>query len=224
VSEWTYNERPAGVRFLTDRIPEPGRTEIDDEIWAWVVRGEDDVDEFVDYFDEADARHGATDEDLRRAYEQAVAARRDQQREWGPLQSNLTRAFTELNGLGIVARENFSCCGNCASSDIHDERDESRHWLGYLWYHQQDTESLVGSDDGEVYLGYGAYPPEDFDQDAYDALTEAEQEARYQADVERVLDEIAFPVLRRHGMRVDWNRDLSRRIRVTGAQWYAPLP
>ena len=28
---------------------------------------------------------------------------------------------------------------------IHDERDDSRHWRGYLWYHEQDTESLDGS-------------------------------------------------------------------------------
>ncbi|MBM0276520.1 hypothetical protein [Micromonospora tarensis] len=35
-------------------------------------------------------------------------------------------------------------------------------------------------------------------------------------------DDIAFPVLRRHGMRVKWNRKQSRRIRITGARWYAP--
>ncbi|MET8360242.1 hypothetical protein [Micromonospora sp. NPDC005171] len=100
MTEWTYNDRPAGVRFLTDRIPEPGRTAVKDELWAWVVRGEADADEFVDVF---------------------------------------------------------------------------------------------------------------------------EQQASYQADLERLLDEIAFPVLRKHGMRVEWNRKQSRRIRVTGAQWYAPL-
>ncbi|OZV77175.1 hypothetical protein CA850_24525 [Micromonospora echinospora] len=223
VTGWIYNDRPEGVRFLAERITEPGRTAIENEIWDWIVRGEDDADEFVEFFDVDEQRHGATDEELRVAYEKALAARREQQRGWGEVRSNLTRAFDELTELGVVARENFTCCGTCAAAEIHDERDGSRHWHGYLWYHQQDTESLVASEDGEVYLGYGVYPPADFDEDAYAALSEAEQQARYQADLERFLDEVAFPVLHRHGMRVEWNRKQSRRIRVTGAHWYAPL-
>ncbi|MFI6236879.1 DUF6891 domain-containing protein [Micromonospora sp. NPDC050784] len=223
MTEWTYNDRPAGVRFLTDRIPEPGRTAVEDELWAWVVRGESDADEFVDFFDDAEERCGATDDELTAAHETALAVRREQQREWGEVRGNLTRAFAELNELGVLARENFSCCGTCASAEIDDERDDSRHWRGFLWYHQQDTESLLASEDGEVYLGYGVYPPADFDEVAYAGLSEAEQQASYQADLERLLDEVAFPVLRKHGMQVEWNRRQSRRIRVTGAQWYAPL-
>ena len=65
--------------------------------------------------------------------------------------------------------------------------------------------------------------PEDFDRAAYDKLSEAEQQARYQADVERMLDETVFPVLRRHGMEVGRNRSLATRVHVTGARWYAPL-
>ncbi|MDG4825406.1 hypothetical protein O7635_26465 [Asanoa sp. WMMD1127] len=224
MTRWIYNDRPADVRFLTDRIAEPGRTEIETEIWDWIVRGEADPAEFVDFFDDDEERHGATDGELSQAYEQALRARRKQQRAWGAVSSNLTRAFTALNARGVVARENFSCCGTCAAGEIHDERDDTRHWQGYLWYHQQDTESLLASDDGAVYLGYGAYPAEDFDEAAYSALPEAEQEARYQADVERLLDDVVFPVLREHGMRVDWNRKQSTRVRLTGAQWYAPLP
>jgi hypothetical protein len=223
VTEWIYNDRPEGVGFLTERIAEPGLRKVEDEIWAWVVRGQDDADEFVDVFDEDEQRHGATDEELRTAYEKALAARRRQQREWGEVRGNLGRAFAELNELGVLARENFSCCGTCAAGEIHDERDESRHWHGFLWYHQQDTESLIASAEGEVYLGYGAYPPVDFDEAAYAALSEDEQQARYQVDLERLLDDIAFPVLRRYGMRVEWNRRQSTRIRVTGAHWYMPL-
>ncbi|MFI7024440.1 DUF6891 domain-containing protein [Micromonospora sp. NPDC049900] len=223
MTEWIYNERPAGVRFLTERIGEPGRDEIEAEIWAWIVRGDTDADEFVDFFDQDGQRHGATDDELRAAYETAVAARREQQRGWGEVSGNLTRAFAELNRRGVVARENFTCCGTCAAGEIHDERDDSRHWHGYLWYHQQDTESLVDSEDGQVWLGYGAYPPVDFDEAAYSALSEAEQQAGYQADLERFLDDLVFPVLREHGLRVEWNRQQSQRISVTGAQWYASV-
>jgi hypothetical protein len=223
VSEWAYNDRPAGVSFLPDRITEPARSEIEDQIWDWVVRGEDDPQEFVLFLEEDEERHGLTDEELAAAYQRALDVRRSQQREWGVVASNLTLAFAELNELGILAREDFTCCGTCAAAEIHDERDGSRHWHGYLWYHQQDTESLVSSPSGAVYLGYGAYPPEDLDRAAYDALPEEEKAARYQAGVERMLDEIVFPVLRRHGMQVEWNRTLATRILVTGARWYAPL-
>ncbi|MGW3890262.1 DUF6891 domain-containing protein [Micromonospora chokoriensis] len=223
MTEWTYNDRPGGAKFLTDRIPEPGRGAIEDELWAWIVRGEDDADDFVDFFDDDEERCGATDDELRAAHGKALAARRAQQRQWGEVTANITRAFAELNGLGVLARENFSCCGTCASAEIDDERDDSRHWRGFLWFHQQDTESLLASEEGEVYLGYGVYPPTDFDEAAYGRLSEAEQQAGYQADLERLMDEVAFPVLRKHGMRVEWNRKHSKRIRVTGAHWYARL-
>ncbi|MEV8516321.1 hypothetical protein [Dactylosporangium sp. NPDC051484] len=223
MSEWAYNDRPDGVRFLPDRVPEPARTEIEDEIWAWIVRGEDDAGEFVDYLDDDEERHGVTDEELAAAYETALDVRRAQQREWGAVQSNLTLAFAELNQIGVLARENFTCCGTCAAAEIHDERDKSRHWHGYLWYHQQDTESLISSPDGTVYLGYGAYPPEDFDKAVYDALSEDAKAAWYQANVKRLLNELVFPVLREHGMRVEWNQNQATRILLTGARWYAPL-
>ncbi|MEU2615953.1 hypothetical protein ABZ570_30935 [Micromonospora sp. NPDC007271] len=95
VSKWAYNDRPDGVRLLPDRIAESARTEIEDEIWAWIVRGEDDVGAFVDYFDDDEERHGVTDEELAAADERALDVRRSQQREWGAVQSNLTLAFAE---------------------------------------------------------------------------------------------------------------------------------
>lgn len=223
MSEWAYNDRPDGARFLSDRIAEPARAGIEDEIWAWIVRGKADAAAFVEYFDDEEERHGATDEELAAAYGKALDVRRAQQAAWDAPQSNLTLAFTELNQLGVLAREDFTCCGTCAAAEIHDELDESRHWQGYLWYHQQDTESLIDSPAGAVYLGYGAYPPEDFAEATYDAMSKQEQEAWYQAAVERLLDEVVFPVLRKHGMRVEWNRKQSTRLLLTGARWYAPL-
>src|SRR5262245_59133440 len=92
VRGWVYNDRPDGVRLLPDRIREPARTEIEDEIWAWIVRGEDDAAAFVEYLDDDDERHGATEEELATAYEKALDVRRTQQREWGAVRSNLTLA------------------------------------------------------------------------------------------------------------------------------------
>ncbi|MDI6099486.1 hypothetical protein QLQ12_12860 [Actinoplanes sp. NEAU-A12] len=223
MTAWPYNDRPDGVRFLPDRVDEEARAEIEDEIWTWIVRGEVDAGEFVDYLDDGEENHGLTGEEITSAYEKALDVRRSQQRAWGDVRGNLTLAFAELNRIGVLARENFTCCGTCAGAEIHGERDGSRHWHGYVWYHQQDTESLISSPGGAVYLGYGAYRPDDLDQAAYDALSEDEKEAWYQAEVERLLDERVFPVLRGHGMEVQWNRSLATRVLVTGARWYAPL-
>ena len=41
--------------------------------------------------------------------------------------------------------------------------------------------------------------------------------------MQRLLDELVFPVLGKHGMRVEWNQNLGTRILLTGARWYAPL-
>ncbi|PTR42721.1 hypothetical protein C8K38_11018 [Rhodococcus sp. OK611] len=78
--------------------------------------------------------------------------------------------------------------------------------MGYVYFHQQDTENLVA--DGQTYVGYGAFPPEDFDEDTYDALSEAAKEDIYRAEVTRLLDDVMFPVLRRHGIEPEWNREL----------------
>ena len=223
VKSWIYNERPEGVRFLTGRIAEPGRSEIEGTIWDRIVRGEDDAGDLLDHLDDDEWRHGATDDELRAAYENALAVRRDQQRAWGEVRSNLNRAFAELNARAVLARENFTCCGTCAAAEIHDERDDSRHWRGYVWYHQQDTDALIDSEMGAVYLGYGIYPPADFDEVTHAALPKAEQQARWQVDLDRLLNEVVFPVLRDHGMQVEWNRRPSTRILVTDAQWYAPV-
>ena len=52
------NERPGGSTFLPARIAEPARTEIEDEIWSWIVLGRDDAADFVDYLEEDEERHG----------------------------------------------------------------------------------------------------------------------------------------------------------------------
>ncbi|TWH70920.1 hypothetical protein JD77_05945 [Micromonospora olivasterospora] len=52
-----YNDRPEGVRFRAEWIADPGRGKIENEIWDWGVRSEDDPDEFVDFLDDDEQRH-----------------------------------------------------------------------------------------------------------------------------------------------------------------------
>jgi hypothetical protein len=90
-----------------------------------------------------------------------------------------------------------------------------------VFFHQQDTESLIGT--GSVYLSYGAFPPEDFDEDAYGRLSDEQRSAQYEADVRRVISQDAVPRLENHDLRVEWNGDHRTRILVRGAQWYVRL-
>ena len=70
----------------------------------------------------------------------------------------LDRAFEDLEQRGIVARQNFSCCGTCGAGEIWDEMqtqiENGRARRGYTFYHVQDTESAA--DGYGLYLSYGA--------------------------------------------------------------------
>ncbi len=199
-------------------LDEDDRTELIRQIWDQLITGRGDVDDFVDSYSED---YELTDEQLGAAFAALRAARLRQQTEIGAYTSRTIAAFEELNANGVVARADFSCCGTCASGEIWDERDDSRHWKGYVYFHQQDTGRLV--EDGSTYIGYGAFPPEAFDEAAYDALSEEAKEDLYTADVTSLLDDVVFPVLRRHGIAPEWNRDLGTRVLLENADWYAPI-
>jgi hypothetical protein len=70
----------------------------------------------------------------------------------------LDAAFASLEQAGIVARQNFSCCGTCGAAEIWDEIPvedaKSGAARGYAFFHQQDTERAVDGDG--LYLNYGA--------------------------------------------------------------------
>lgn len=108
----------------------------------------------------------------------------------------LEAAFAELEHRGVVARQNFTCCGTCGSSEIWDEiqdtADQGGAVRGYTFFHEQDTESAVE--------GYGLYL-------AYGATEEGESAAL------AVAGEIVT-VLEAHGLAPDWDGDWNKRIHV----------
>ena len=61
----------------------------------------------------------------------------------------LDAAFEELNARGIMARRDWTCCGNCGRAEMPDEFDrldgqwEGKPIIGYIFYHQQDTENAA---------------------------------------------------------------------------------
>jgi hypothetical protein len=70
----------------------------------------------------------------------------------------LDAAFADLERAGIVARQDFSCCGTCGAGEIWGEMEKvGRQGVdvrGYAFYHMQDTENAV--EGSGLYLNYGA--------------------------------------------------------------------
>jgi hypothetical protein len=193
-------------------------TELRDQIWAGLVGGRDDAEEFIEIYGED---YELSEAQLAAAFAHLREARLRQQAEIGDYHSRTAAAFDELNAHGVVARADFSCCGTCASAEIGAERDDTRHWIGYVYFHSQDTDHLI--DSGTTYIGYGAFEPPDFDERAWKRLGKKAQAAAYFGDVARMLDDIVFPIVRRHGIEPEWNRDLATRVLLTDADWYAPI-
>ncbi len=212
------NVIPAYATLPDLSLDDEDRATLTSEIWGMLVTGNDDVEEFLEIYAED---YELTDEQLTAAFAALREARLRQQTEIGDYRSRTLAAFEELNANGVIARADFSCCGTCASAEIGDERDDSRHWSGFIYFHSQDTDRLV--EDGSTYIGYGAFEPENFDEDAYNQLSDEAKEGLYFSDVARMLDEVVFPIVRRHGIEPEWNRDLGTRVLLTNADWYAPI-
>jgi hypothetical protein len=95
-----------------------------------------------------------------RLLREALAEQAEFQRSW-PSRTDCDRldaAFAALEADGVIARQNFSCCGTCGSGEIWDEIEEAqkegRPARGYAFFHMQDTESAV--EGYGLCLNYGA--------------------------------------------------------------------
>jgi hypothetical protein len=108
----------------------------------------------------------------------------------------LDAAFAALEAEGVIARQNFTCCGTCGAYEIGDEIDaaidQGRPAHGYTFFHMQDTESAVGGHG--LYLNYGAC---------------AEGEEAAIAIGHRIVAR-----LEAHGLAPEWDGSIGRRIAV----------
>lgn len=102
----------------------------------------------------------------------------------------LSNAFNELTENGIIAKENFTCCNSCGSYEIAQHAIKGD--VGYVFYHQQDTERAV---EGEgVYLSYGHIGV------AKKSLSE--------------ITEQIVQTIEKHGLKVEWNGSVNTRMLV----------
>jgi hypothetical protein len=198
---WFLGEPDPAPEPVVDAAPGDGP----DDLHEWLVRevaaGFSDPDEIVeaagDVF-EGDRNREAVQAEAERMLSGLLAAHARDQATWPATTDNdrLEAAFAELEDGGIVCRENFSCCNNCGSAEIWAEveavNDIIPHVRGYVFYHMQGTEAAVQG--GGVYLSFGAVA------DTGDAPLAIARE---------VVETIG-----KHGLRVDWNGDIGRRILV----------
>lgn len=133
-----------------------------------------------------------------RATAEALQAHSLAQSQWPSVTDcdRLDLAFAELDELGIISRQNFSCCGTCGSGEILDEMDaaaaQGRDVIGYTFYHAQDTESAA--EGCGVCLNYGT------GKDDEGAAIEIAQKV--------------VAVLEAHGLTTTWDGTWERRIAV----------
>ena len=110
----------------------------------------------------------------------------------------LDAAMEALEMRSIVARQDFTCCGTCGvaeiGAEINDFEQKGVRARGYVFFHQQDTESAV--DGHGLYFNYGH------------ALEYDKPEASIEIGKELV------KALEGAGLRPKWNGDLGQRIFV----------
>jgi hypothetical protein len=190
------------------RLPAPANdgveeliVELREQIESDVAAGFDDaatiVERAVDTFEnEADA--AMLEDHAGRFVAEELAAHGERQRGW-PDRTDCDRldaAFAALEIAGVVARQHFTCCGTCGLAEIDREiaavEAAGTRTRGYTFYHWQDTEAAV--DGYGLCLYYGSC----FEGEAADLAIGHEIVAE----------------LERHGLSVQWNGSLDRRIEV----------
>ncbi|HVZ94008.1 MAG TPA: hypothetical protein VG797_05820 [Phycisphaerales bacterium] len=138
---------------------------------------------------------------------ESVARIRAESRTWPAMTDcdRLDAAFAELERDGYIARQNYSCCQTCGIAEICQEAEDltaqGRSVVGYVFFHEQDTENAV--DGIGLCLAFGS--------DSNDPETDR-----------RVAQHIIF-VLDRHGLQTSWPGTIDKRI-VVEIDWKRRRP
>lgn len=154
---------------------------------------EEVLDEIVDYEEDV------TEDDVRKIVERETAsafrAQADKERAWTEATDcdKLDWVFEYLEATGIAARQDYTCCQTCGTSEIVAEmREAKRPYFGYVYYHMQDTDGAA--EGGSLYVAFGAS----------DDHTESDLR------VARRFVKVA----RAAGFQPDWSGDIRKRICV----------
>lgn len=218
------NDQPPGLVLPSSlRLPADVEEALRDLLWQDVVLGRTEVEDLLELREDELDDLDVTPEQTTEAFRHLVRARREQQAAWPDdvTRTPLRAAFDDLETAGVLARPDFTCCATCASDEIGAERDDSRRWRGYVYFHQQDTETLLET--RQTYLGYGVFLSAHLPRDAWDALDSAQQDATYADLVTTLVRDDVLPVLERHGVRASWDGDTGTRILLEDVDHYVAV-
>jgi hypothetical protein len=168
--------------------------ELREQITTAVAEGFSDREDIIGRFAEnaeADYERDDLEPLIEKLTDQALAAHHRKQAKWKGRTDNdrLDHAFEALERMGIVARQNFTCCSTCGHYEIGDEikqaKKKRRPVSGYAFYHMQDTESAV--EGGGIYIKYDTLANDEEKKKAVgrkivEALEEAELETEWDGD------------------------------------------
>ena len=228
-----YNEQPAGLRIPSHLVGDPDlERELRDRCWTSIVLGRPYTDIWNDLSaDLADLDllpaqgRPASELDPDVVAQEIVRglfeARRAQQREFGPVRTNLSAAFAALNDYGVVARENFMCCMSCGLDAIGGEVDSSAEWDGYAFYHSQDAERLVET--RSTYVAFGVFLRRHLSIDEIKAMSPAARDAFADEKAEALARAVIVPTFEMHGVDVEWDGSAGSRMVLHDVDYYVPL-
>lgn len=174
------------------------RLRLRSDIAAGFMTREEIIEVAVDYVDgeiETERAH----REVEKLWPEFLAEHQAAQADWPETTDcdRLDAAFAALETKGIIARQNFTCCGTCGSYEIGDEIEAAQKAglpaHGYTFYHMQDTDRAVEGDG--IYLNYGS--------------EEEGEEAALAVAAEIVAE------LEAHGLQTNWNGSLNQRIGVS---------
>jgi hypothetical protein len=109
--------------------------------------------------------------------------------------TKLSAAFRAMRKEGLVARQNFSCCGSCANYELATIIDElpaekKATTKGYVFYHNQDADHMRRPNFDGLYLGYSS------------------SDGNNCSDIAQIV----VACIQRAGLTAEWNGEITTRI------------
>lgn len=219
------SEQESDLRAFAEAAIRPGFTRADEARLR-----------LVDFYEQEGLEPQTLRREASRIVDDAWATRHAQQAAWTDQgdYDRLAETFGDLEGEGILGRMNFSCCQNCATLEIDDERTAVdapageypwKEWA-YTLFHEQDCERLAESP-AILHLTYSAFraaPDCDPADVAAARAGDADAGERVHQHTDGLVAASVVGALQAHGLRATWSGDTGERIAVHVTDWRKRLP
>lgn len=123
--------------------------------------------------------------------------------QYGDFCHKVTAAFKAVRKEGLIARQNFKCCGSCAGYDLATQVEKMpeakrQKVKGAVFYHRQDTQRMM--EEECLFLNFGQI--------------DSQEVGEVGLPTEEV-GKIVTRVFKEAGLNVEWDGDKYSRIKVT---------